>query len=286
MSNIILKNVAKSYGDKVAVNNISFEIKAGRICGLLGPNGAGKSSILKIISGILEADYGTILLDNSLMIGYLPEERGLYPRLTVLEHILYIGELHNSRCDIRQNALDLIEYFEITKLSNIYVDTLSKGNQQIVQVICALVYSPEIIILDEPMSGFDPNNIYKFTELIKQLSNEGRIILISTHDMNFAENICDDIVLINKGEIVLNQPLSIMIGTNNRYRIKGSGLITSNDKFIIINSNENEFVIETKGITNNELLVELMNYIEIEEFKIEKPSLVEIFRKYTNPTAL
>lgn len=211
-----IESVTKKYGQFTAVDALSFSVEKGRILGLLGPNGAGKTSTIRMIAGITLPDSGRITFDgipagpaSQMLMGYLPEERGLYKRMTVLEGIQFLGELKQIPArEARKKGLNLLEEFGLADWQNKKIEALSKGMQQKVQILTTILHDPDLIILDEPLSGLDPINAELVNTLIMDLKNKGKIILFSTHRMEQVEKICDDIVLINKGIGVLNGPLN------------------------------------------------------------------------------
>ncbi|MGB0525918.1 MAG: ABC transporter ATP-binding protein [Flammeovirgaceae bacterium] len=207
-----IQHVSKFYANHTALDDVSMSIKKERIFGLLGPNGAGKTSLIRIINQITGADKGTITFNGELLqlkhvvrIGYLPEERGLYKKMKVGEQLIYLSRLKGlTRADVRKRLKYWFEKFEITSWWNKNVEDLSKGMQQKVQFIATILHEPELIILDEPFSGFDPINTNLIKQEILNLRAQGSTIIFSTHRMDSVEELCDDIVLINKSKKVLD----------------------------------------------------------------------------------
>ncbi len=206
-----LHRVLKTYGNYKAVNEVSFEVPRGSIFGLLGPNGAGKTSLIRIITTITRADAGSVTLDGELLhsrhpevIGYMPEERGLYKKMKVSEHLLYLARLKGMSKADAQKALDgWYEKLGITEWRHKKVEELSKGMQQKIQFIATVLHKPRLLILDEPFSGLDPINSNLIKDEIELLRASGVTILFSTHRMEQVEEICERIVLINKGSVIL-----------------------------------------------------------------------------------
>ena len=205
-----VNNITKSFGEKQVLKGISFTAESGKALGLLGRNGAGKTTLIRIIMGVFNGDDGFVTLDGkplntkSVKIGYLPEERGLYPKKKIVEQLVYFAELQGvdkktaiTRADMLLNKLGLQEY------KNARLDTLSKGNQQKIQLIATLMTDPEIIILDEPFSGLDPVNAGLLKDIVKELIKKGCLVIFSSHQMNYIEEFCDDILILNGGQIVL-----------------------------------------------------------------------------------
>lgn len=207
-----VENITKSFQRKLTLDSVSFELKEGEIVGLLGPNGAGKTTLMRIINKILEADKGAVTLNNRLLkekdlieIGYLPEERGLYPSMTVEKQLLFIGRMHGlSKAESIQQIDKWLDKFSIQDWRKKKVEALSKGMAQKVQFIATLLHEPKVLILDEPFSGFDPINIELIRKELLELKRKGCAIIISTHNMNNVEEICDKVVLINNGKLVLS----------------------------------------------------------------------------------
>lgn len=212
MSLLDIQNVSKIYAKHTALDGVSMTIEPQRIFGLLGPNGAGKTSLIRIINQITGADTGKILFDGELLqpkhiarIGYLPEERGLYKKMKVGEQLIYLSRLKGlSRADVRTRLKYWFEKFEITSWWHKNIEDLSKGMQQKVQFIATILHEPELIILDEPFTGFDPINTNLIKQEILNLRDQGSTIIFSTHRMESVEELCDDIVLINKSKKVLD----------------------------------------------------------------------------------
>ena len=211
MAIIEVKNVSKTFGPKVALDNVSLDIPEGKIFGLLGPNGAGKSTLIRIINRITIASEGQVLFQGHPIteadvarIGYLPEERGLYRKMKVGDQAMYLAQLKGMSA--REAAVELKKWFvrfEIQDWWNKKVEELSKGMAQKVQFITTVVHKPSLMILDEPFSGFDPVNVDLIRKEILRLKDEGATIILSTHNMESVEELCSDIALINKGKLVV-----------------------------------------------------------------------------------
>jgi len=208
---ITLEGVSKSFQQKIAVHDVSFSLEKGKILGLLGPNGAGKTTIIRMMNRIFVPDKGSIFFNGELLnqkhlryIGYLPEERGLYKTMTVREHVKLIGQLRGlSKEDIASNYKFWEEKFDIGSWRNKRIEELSKGMAQKVQFICTVIHQPDVLILDEPFSGFDPVNIELIQNEIKNMKDKGKTILLSSHNMKSVEELCDKVVLINQSKKVL-----------------------------------------------------------------------------------
>ncbi len=206
-----INNITKTFGNYRALNDVTLHVSQGKVFGLLGPNGAGKSTLIRIINHIIRPDGGTLLFDGHpmtdadvLQIGYLPEERGLYKKMRVGEQAVYLARLKGlDKATAEQRLHQWFDRLEIADWWNRRVEELSKGMQQKVQFITTVIHEPDILIFDEPFSGFDPINANLLKESILELREQGATILLSTHNMNSVEEMCDSITLINKGEKIL-----------------------------------------------------------------------------------
>ncbi len=208
---LILRGVSKRFGATLAVNSLNLEVPAGCMCGVLGPNGAGKSTTIRMLMSIIRPDSGEIrvlghdALDMKDRIGYLPEERGIYRRMRVSEYLRYIAQLKGMhRRDAAMRVAGWLERIELPGVGKMRCEELSKGMQQKVQFVAAVVHDPELIVLDEPFSGLDPVNARVLLDTVRALHASGRTILFSTHQMHQAEQLCERVVLINRGEKILD----------------------------------------------------------------------------------
>jgi len=211
MTSLIVDNVSKSFNSFQAVDRISFSIENNRLFGLLGPNGAGKTTTMRMIMNIIVPDSGTIKILGQLFheklknrIGYLPEERGLYPKMKLLAHLQFLGEMKSmSSAVAKKTASEWLERFELESWADKRIHSLSKGMQQKVQFIGAIIHSPDLLIVDEPFSGLDPINTKFLKDILLAMKKQGKAILLSTHLMDQAEKLCDGICLIDKGRVVV-----------------------------------------------------------------------------------
>lgn len=211
-----LENITKRFNRKMALDEVSLQLKSGEIFGLLGPNGAGKTTLIRIINRIIEHDKGTVRFKGDLMqqkhlssIGYLPEERGLYKNMTVEAHARFFGALRGmTKADINRSLEYWLDKFQIQDWRRKRIEELSKGMAQKVQFICAVLHEPELLILDEPFSGFDPVNVELIKQELLEMKMKGKTILISTHNMRSVEEICDRIALIHEAKKVLQGTVS------------------------------------------------------------------------------
>lgn len=294
MNILTTENIHKSYGDFKALNDINLAIPEGSIFGLLGPNGAGKTTLIRIITQIIAADQGSILINNEPLnfkhisqIGYLPEERGLYKKMKVGEQLLYLAQLKGLP---KKEAMDRIKVwfrkFDIAGWWEKKVEDLSKGMQQKIQFIVTVLHNPKLIILDEPFSGFDPINVNIIKDEILNLSKEGCTIIFSTHRMESVEELCDQILLINKSEKILEGSKKSIKEEykTNTFDVGHKNLISDiADGFEIKNhvQLEDGFYKTSIRIVNgkgpNELLKTLIDKVEVHSFIEKIPSMNEIF---------
>lgn len=215
MERIEIQHISKSYGATQALKKVSFDLNSGKITGLLGPNGAGKTSLIRILNQIIQQDEGKISIDGKMMlpednvkVGYLPEERGLYRSETVKSQLVYFARLKGlTKSEAIQNTQKWLSAFDIQDWADKKVEALSKGMAQKIQFIAAVIHDPEWIILDEPFSGFDPLNVELITGFLNDFKKQDKVVMISTHNMNSAEELCDEIVLLNKGEVMLSDSI-------------------------------------------------------------------------------
>ncbi|QTH41669.1 ABC transporter ATP-binding protein [Cohnella sp. LGH] len=215
MNSLKVDKIIKNYGDKRAVNGLSFDVAAGEIYGLLGANGAGKTTTMRMILGLILPDEGDVrYLGNPYseqqlsMLGYLPEERGMYPKIKVSEQILYLAQLRGmSRKDADKNLKMWLDKFQVPEYYNKKVEELSKGNQQKIQFIAAVIHNPKILILDEAFSGLDPVNVELLKSTVKELRDGGTSIVFSTHRMEHVEELCRNITIMHKSNPVLQGPI-------------------------------------------------------------------------------
>jgi ABC-2 type transport system ATP-binding protein len=211
MSIVAFDQITKTYGRTPALQGISFDVPAGEILGLLGPNGAGKSTLIRILMDIIRADSGEVRVfgmprtrEQLDRLGYLPEERGLYTKLTVVEVMTYFGALKGlTRAEARRRALQWLERVDLPQVATWKIERLSKGMSQKVQIAATLLSDPEVCVLDEPTTGLDPVNVRLVQDLLTERRNKGRTTILSTHQMNQVEALCDRVALINKGRLMV-----------------------------------------------------------------------------------
>lgn len=289
-----IRNIVKQYAKHRALDDVSIEIEKGSVFGLLGPNGAGKTSLIRIINQITAPDQGEILLNGEKLnpshiskIGYLPEERGLYKKMEIGEQMLYLAQLKGlSKTDATSRIREWFEKMGIQSWWNKKVEDLSKGMQQKVQFIATVVHDPELIILDEPFSGFDPVNAQLITNEILELNKKGATIIFSTHRMESVEQLCDSIALIHKSKKILDGKVKDIkdLYRNNTYKIAFSGVLNTIESPLF---NINEEKTEDKsthltiqinpGYSSNDVLKFLIPQVQVTELIEIVPSMNDIF---------
>ncbi len=288
-----IKNIKKSFGKKQVLQGISFSAESGKAFGLLGRNGAGKTTFIRILLNVFAADSGEILIDgqavnsSNVQFGYLPEERGLYPKKKISEQLVYFAELKGmTRSAAKEAVAFWLDRLGMSEYRNKRLDTLSKGNQQKIQLITALAHDPDIVILDEPFSGLDPVNAMLLKDVVRETISRGKIVLFSSHQMFYIEEFCDSIAIINGGKIVLSGDLydirrnyprnSLVVYSSQNDRIAAEfpdSLLRGEGKSLIITLDNPTDKKETMGYL-------IKNY-DIDELKIYEPSLSDIFVEYT-----
>ncbi|MDK2564505.1 ATP-binding cassette domain-containing protein [Romboutsia sedimentorum] len=295
-----VKGLKKSFSGNEVLHGISFSVESGKALGLLGRNGAGKTTTIRILMDVFKADCGEILIDGkkfeprNYQIGYLPEERGLYPKKKVTEQIVYLAQLRGvSAKDAKENTKVWLKKLGIEEYANRTLDSLSKGNQQKVQLAQTLVCNPEIVILDEPFSGLDPVNAQILKDTVRELISQNKLVIFSSHQMSYVEEFCEEIAIVNKGEVVLSGNLKEIKKEfgNNRLILSANNLTLSGlesickDKFkdlVIVNEvKKNYLILELFDSVNKNQLLEniLKENVEIETFSIYDPDLTDIFVK-------
>jgi ABC-2 type transport system ATP-binding protein len=288
---LAVRDIVKTFAHVRAVDGISFTVRRGTITGLLGRNGAGKTTTIRMITGIFMPDSGTIEWSGASdggpfhdRVGYLPEERGLYKQMKVVEQLVFLAEIKGRRAaDVRPTIDRWLERFELTEKRDAKVEELSKGNQQKVQLIGTLLHDPELIILDEPQSGLDPVNMVLVRNLLRELKEEGRTILLSTHMMGEAEKMADEIILIHRGKVVLDGPLEEVRGSYGRNTLhmefEGDGDFLESlpqVKRATVSNNSAEITL-VEGSDPQRILEASMPRLRIRKFDVAMPSLEEIF---------
>lgn len=294
------EQITKSFGEKQVLKNINLHTQSGSALGLLGRNGAGKTTTIRIVMGVFPPDSGRVLADGApiqrslVNIGYLPEERGLYPKKPILEQLLYLAELRGmSRRDAKTSAVHWLERLEMGEYLNKRLDTLSKGNQQKIQLVATLITDPDFIILDEPFSGLDPVNAMMLKDVVKELIVRGKVVLFSSHQMNYVEEFCDSIAILNQGEIVLSGNIKEIKRSYDRSKM----IVSSRQKDEIAafcREQLTELVTRTEALGDDlkifmksaEAKAALISALASQQFDLDsvrvfEPSLNDIFVEYT-----
>ena len=292
-----LKNIEKSFGEKKVLTGVSFKAEGGKAFGLLGRNGAGKTTSIRILMDVFPANSGEVLIDgqpidyNKIGIGYLPEERGLYPKKIILDQLTYFAELKGMS---RKAAIQSIDYWldrlGMTEYRNKRLDTLSKGNQQKIQLITALAHDPDIVILDEPFSGLDPVNAMLLKDVVKDQIAKGKIVLFSSHQMSYIEEFCDSIAILKNGVVALHGDLHDIKRDYPRDRLV---VRTENPDAILSDFGTACTVMEDGALRiqlasadeKKAVMTRLVENYDIDEVKVFEPSLNDIFVEYAGDGA-
>ena len=291
-----VQNITKSFGDKEILHGISFEVNSGRAMGFLGRNGAGKSTTIRCLMDVFHQDSGRFLLDGAVFkprkmrIGYLPEERGMYQKNDILPQLAYFAMLRGaSKKDAYQSASDWIDYFELGDYKNKKLETLSKGNQQKIQIAQAFLNEPDILILDEPFSGLDPVNAQVFKDTIAGFVREGKLVIFSSHQMGYVEEVCDDVTLIHEGNIVLTGDLEkikleegrdkLFLSLLNREENGLKDELQAAFPELQVTRGREGWILDTRGLRLQKPLMAWLAQKElpIRRFGLYEPSLTDIF---------
>lgn len=294
-----VKDITKSFGDKEILKGISFSVESGKALGLLGRNGAGKTTTIRILMDVFHGNSGEIILDGEkfnprkVQIGYLPEERGLYPKRVIMEQMVYLARLRGvGKKQAVENAKKWLTRLNVIQYEKALLETLSKGNQQKVQLASTLVCDPDIVILDEPFSGLDPVNSQILQDVVKELIADGKIVIFSSHQMSYVEEFCEDIVIINHGEVVLSGNLLEIKKEFGKNQLVVSSVDGNTDEMEKVLADKCSDLVEVTGRTKEDVIVRLKNDtgrneffkrlaelddLEVEHFETYKPALNDIF---------
>ena len=287
-----LKNIEKSFGEKKVLTGVSFKAEGGKAFGLLGRNGAGKTTSIRILMDVFPANSGEVLMDgqpidyNKIGIGYLPEERGLYPKKIIIDQLTYFAELKGMG---RKAAVQSIDYWlgrlGMTEYRNKKLETLSKGNQQKIQLITALAHDPDIIILDEPFSGLDPVNAMLLKDVVKEQIAKGKIVLFSSHQMSYIEEFCDSIAILNNGVVALHGDLHDIKRDYPRDRLvvkteTPDAIIADFGASCTVMDNGDLMIRLGSPSEKKTTMTRLVENYDIDEVKVFEPSLNDIFVEY------
>lgn len=288
---LLIENATKKFGDFTAVDNLSLQVRQGQMYGFLGANGAGKTTTFRMILGLLNQTHGTVTWNgkpityaNSSEIGYLPEERGLYPKMRVEEQLVYLGQLRKmSAADAKQEAHRWLERFEVTHYAAKKVEELSKGNQQKIQLIASLIHKPSLLILDEPFSGLDPVNVGMLKSAIQDFQQQGATIVFSSHRMDHVEELCDDMSILDHGKVIVSgsiREVKRSFGKHN-VRIKMDQDLSGLSELAGVDAFSQTldgavFRIDEEAVAQT-LLIASQKLGDLRYFAIEEPTLEEIF---------
>lgn len=291
MEALKLENVVKQYGDKTAVNRIALSVNPGEIYGLLGANGAGKTTTMRMVLGLIYPDEGRILYNGKPfgpelqhMMGYLPEERGLYPKLKVSDQIIYLARLRGmSAADADKNLKYWLERFDVPEYYNKKIEELSKGNQQKMGFVAAVIHKPQILVLDEAFSGLDPVNVELLKDTVKELRDSGTSILFSTHRMEHVEELCRNITILHRSNTVVQGDLR---GIKNSYPreevlLRTAGEVNGLEAIpgvIGVDRQERGYLIRIAEVSAaQQILRTAMDQGEVDHFEVKEPTLNQIF---------
>ena len=292
-----LRNIEKSFGEKKVLTGVSFKAEGGKAFGLLGRNGAGKTTSIRILMDVFPANSGEVLIDgqpidyNKIGIGYLPEERGLYPKKIIIDQLTYFAELKGMS---RKEAVKAIDYWlerlGMTEYRNKKLETLSKGNQQKIQLITALAHNPDIVILDEPFSGLDPVNAMLLKDVVKEQIATGKIVLFSSHQMSYIEEFCDSIAILNNGVVALHGDLHDIKRDYPRDRLvvrteSPDAIIADFGSTCTVMENGNLMIRLADPSEKRATMTRLVEAYDIDEVKVFEPSLNDIFVEYAGDAA-
>ncbi len=289
-----LHNIEKSFGEKRVLDGVSFSAESGRAFGLLGRNGAGKTTTIRILMNVFAANAGEVLIDGKpidydrIGLGYLPEERGLYPKKRIIDQLVYFAELKGMRARDAVRAVDFwLDRLGMSEYRNKRLDTLSKGNQQKIQLVTALAHDPDIVILDEPFSGLDPVNARILKDVVREQIEKDKIVLFSSHQMGYIEEFCDSIAILNAGRVAISGDL----GEIKRNYVRDKLVIRTGTPDAI----RAEYGNACTEMQGGALLLQLdspdrkratMQYLagryDIDEMKVYEPSLNDIFVEYAS----
>ncbi len=292
-----LRNIEKSFGEKKVLTGVSFKAEGGKAFGLLGRNGAGKTTSIRILMDVFPANSGEVLIDgqpidyNKIGIGYLPEERGLYPKKIIIDQLTYFAELKGMS---RKEAVKAIDYWlerlGMTEYRNKKLETLSKGNQQKIQLITALAHNPDIVILEEPFSGLDPVNAMLLKDVVKEQIANGKIVLFSSHQMSYIEEFCDSIAILNNGVVALHGDLHDIKRDYPRDRLvvrteSPDAIIADFGSTCTVMENGNLMIRLADPSEKRATMTRLVEAYDIDEVKVFEPSLNDIFVEYAGDAA-
>jgi ABC-2 type transport system ATP-binding protein len=292
-----LKNIEKSFGEKKVLTGVSLKAEGGKAFGLLGRNGAGKTTSIRILMDVFPANSGEVLIDgkpinyNEIGIGYLPEERGLYPKKIIIDQLTYFAMLKGMSRKAAVQSIDYwLERLGMTEYRNKRLDTLSKGNQQKIQLITALAHDPDIVILDEPFSGLDPVNAMLLKDVVKEQIAKGKIVLFSSHQMSYIEEFCDSIAILNKGVVALQGDLHDIKRDYPRNRLvvrteAPDAVKADFGSSCTVTDNGNLMIRLADASEKKAVMTRLVENYDVDEVRVFEPSLNDIFVEYAGDAA-
>lgn len=286
---LVISELSKQYGTFKALDSISFSAESGKICGIVGPNGAGKTTTIRIILGILGANSGTITYKGNPIsdiprsaFGYLPEERGLYKQSTVQETLLYLGALkYPDKQKLKQQIDQWLERFLIPEYKHKKIEELSKGNQQKIQFIASVLHDPELLIIDEPLSGLDPLNQELFKDIVKELRTRGKTIIFCTHQLGIAEVLCDSVIMLNKGKVAMSGSMDELLrsGTSDMI-IEYSSLFNQEIPNSYRKVSDMQWIFPNEHESMQEIVSKASEFGEILSINPYRPTLLGMFRQH------
>lgn len=287
-----VSNLTRKFGDKTAVDNVTFDVPAGQMTGFVGGNGAGKTTTMRMIMGVLTATEGQVLLGGSPVtaadrsrFGYMPEERGLYPKQPIIDQLIYLGQLHRmSQGDARREAMDLLERFTLADRSKDKLESLSLGNQQRVQIAASLLHRPSVLILDEPFSGLDPAAVDSMVELLRERTSEGVPVLFSSHQLDLVDRLCDNLVVLKAGQVMAaGSSDQLRANAPRRHRLTVSpdaGWLRDEPGLRVIDVAGPTALLEFDGgAAAQHVLAAALARGTVEEFTPLRPTLSDIYRE-------
>ncbi len=288
-----VRNLAREFGDRTALDGVSFDVRPGRMTGFVGANGAGKTTTMRIMVGVLAPTRGEVLWEGSPIttqdrrrFGYMPEERGLYPKLPVADQLQFFGRLHGMTTEaVRARVADLLDRLGLTDRSDALLETLSLGNQQRVQIAAALLHQPTALILDEPFSGLDPLAVDAMTALLKEDVAQDVPVLFSSHQLDLVERLCDDLVILSEGRMVAAGPVDeLRTEDSQRYRITlahdaDAGWLREVDGLAVLDVSGPRALVDPQDLAPEKLLELIVNRSAVVEFAPVVRPLSEIYRE-------
>ncbi|HEV7653567.1 MAG TPA: ATP-binding cassette domain-containing protein [Mycobacteriales bacterium] len=292
--------LTKRYGDKVALRNLSFSVRPGEVYGFVGANGAGKTTAMRIMLGVLAADAGAVrwqgapvTFETRRRFGYMPEERGLYPKMRVVEHLVYLARLHGLDAPAATRAAeDLTERLGVAERRNDAIEKLSLGNQQRVQLAAALVHSPEVLVLDEPFSGLDPVGVDALAGVLLERARGGVPVVFSSHQLDLVERLCDSVGIINAGQMVATGTVDQLRAQEGRRQLvvvvpgASAAWAAALPGVTVVSERRGEVVLDlADGVDDQQVLAAATRAGRVEHFSWRQPTLTELFREAVSEPA-